>query len=468
MANVLIPNNPLPAGGTNTFECMWRLTRAMKKAGWTTVAHSNGSVKTAAGTNNNDSWGNNVDPLLDSYPAFNAAVPWIVMRGPSTLKIPINVAPTGVPLRGEKITQTATSAEGELIGYVFDSTGSSGWMVVAPRVGTFNTSTNINCSLSGASFTPAGTIVTYVREVLFSKYTASDNVAGQIFYICADVVAENAQLYSTLAASSGATAVVCPGGGGTGNSFPALGIVIRGVGGTMATGGGSQFLGALGSQFTGSYHVACANNITGPDVSADGSFFVIASNAGSNLAFQGFMFTRMDDGDPGDCDPYAFCHNHGNIMASYNRTSSTSYGINQYPLYGQNIASNTSYPNWFGYQARGCPVVSRDIAVGYNSCGQQFGSLTVQNGNYPVSLRTVNHPATSPPLVREAVLVFAVGNSPSSLKHLKGRTRWMSLVSQGSILDTYDNKKFICVGNVSASYPGVAIGPWDGTTTPIA
>src|SRR4051812_10397804 len=139
MANVIVPNNPY-VSGPNVLETVWRLTRAMKKAGWTVTAHSNGTTKVSSGNNGNDSWGNNGDPLLDTYPSFlNSALGcWIVMRGPSTLKIPINVAPTGAPLRGEKITQANTSAEGELIGYVYDAASTSGWMVVMPRAGTFN------------------------------------------------------------------------------------------------------------------------------------------------------------------------------------------------------------------------------------------------------------------------------------------------------------------------------------------
>jgi hypothetical protein len=84
MANVFFPNYPIPSS-TNVMAVVWKLTRAMKKAGWNVVAHSDGVTKIAAGTNANDSWGTNIDPSLDVYPsAFDTAqIPWIVLSGPN-------------------------------------------------------------------------------------------------------------------------------------------------------------------------------------------------------------------------------------------------------------------------------------------------------------------------------------------------------------------------------------------------
>ena len=154
MANVFYPNFANSADA-NVMKSVWKLTRAMKKAGWNTVAHSDGITKTSAGTNLNDSWGINADPSSDVYPAVfdTTQAPWIVMSGPVTLKIPLSANPTGTLLRGEKITQATSAAEGELLGYVWSVADSSGWAVVLPRTGTFNNSNIVTGATSAATFT---------------------------------------------------------------------------------------------------------------------------------------------------------------------------------------------------------------------------------------------------------------------------------------------------------------------------
>jgi len=473
MATVVITNQAL-AGTSNTVKTMWHLTRVMKKAGWNVVAHSDGTTKTSAGTNANDSWGNNSDPLLDSYPSgFDSAYIWIVMQGPSTLKIPLNNAPSGAPLRGETVTQSATGAEGELLGYVWDSSGMSGWMVVAPRVGTFNVSTDLVGSTSSASLTPTGTIVTYVREFMFSKVQSSNNYDSNIYYICADVSGESAQLYSALASSAGCTATVPPGSGGTSNSFPTLGLAIRGAGDSATTTGGG-FMASYSSGYVGSYHAGCVNATVSSGVTADGSFYVLASNSNLSGILSGWIFTRVDDQDPGDVDPYVICHvNGGAISSSWTRLSSTSYGSSPAPLAGVNQVSLSSYSVYSGYQARGCPVTARDIPIPYTAGGSYSstnGNTTFHVASYPSVTRLVNHPATTPPMQRESVLIHQIGAgvSGAALKHVKGRCRWIQLASQGSALDTADNKSWICVSSVTSNYAAILIGPWDGSTTPSA
>ncbi len=477
MANVITPNNPYISNG-NLNECIWRLTRTMKKAGWTTVACSNGTTKVAPATNNTDNWGNNTDPLLDTYPSTFANtgvfVPWIVMRGPSTLKIPITAAPVGNPLRGEKVTQG--SAEGELLGYVFDAISSTGWMVVSPRVGTFTNSSTITCEITAATFTPVGTIVTYVREFMFSRTAASSDVINhQIFYICADVVGESAQLFSSLAATSGTTASVPPGCSASApNQFPALGIVIRGTAGTATSGSSSPMGGATGYP-AGSYHVACTNAIGAPNVSVDGSFYFAGNSASAGAtvgpALSGFCYTKVDDGDPGDCDPYVVLASQSTSIATWVRTVNIgTVTQTTYALGGTCVFTSSAAP-FFGYQARGCPVASRDVPSiyvgGYYYNTSAGSSMTA---NYPATIRTLNHPASTPPVSRENIMIWTPGTATLSpiIKHYKGRARWLSAVSVGNVLDTFDNKKFICTGSATSSIQAVMIGPWDGITTPAA
>ncbi len=468
MANVVLPNNPYQMGG-NVNEAVWRLTRAMKKAGWLVVASSDGVTKIAPATNSSDSWGTGADPALDTYPtSFATAVPWIVMRGPSTIKIPITTLPTVEPTRGERVTQG--SAEGEFLGYVFDATSSSGWMVVVPRVGTFNSSDTITGFVSAATFTPGGTIVTYVREFMFAlTSTTSNTIDHQIFYVCADVVNESAQLYSSLAATVGCTAVIAPGCAASGtNQFPALGIAVRGTSGSTVAGSANPIGTGSSGMAYGNYHVGCANAIAGTGVTPDGSFYLAGNINTSTTGIAGFGYFRVDDGDPGDCDPYvALMMSGSSTLNSWSRLSNVGNTATNYSFGATNlIASNI--PVFLGYQARGCPFTMRDIPAPYVGAmynGQPGNLMTV---NFPSTVRALNHPAALPPLSKENLMIWTPGtsNNPPVFKHYKGRARWLVLMSKGNQYDTFDNKKFICTSTVAFSTPAVALGPWDGITTP--
>lgn len=471
MPTVVSANNPFYNQNAN--EAIWRLTRVMKKAGWTTVACSNTSVKVAPATNNTDNWGNNADPMLDTYPSLlggtGGICPWIVMRGPSTLKIPIATAPTGTPLRGEKITQG--SAEGELLGYVFDVTLSTGWMVVAPRSGTFTTGGGVIAgAISSATFTPTGTIVTYVREFMFSRNnTTADLVNHQIFYICADVAAESAQLFSSLAATAGATTIVPPGCSASApNQFPTMGIVIRGVAGQVSSTPSSSPFGGNTIFTFGVYHAGCANAVGAANISPDGSFYLTCTSNTVTNAMAGFQFMRVDDADPGDCDPYVTLSSSNVTISTWVRTTNTGSNANtSYTFGGQCIYAGGA--TFYGYQARGCPVTARDVAATYQGCYHNNGisGVNVMGTNYPSINRLLNHPSVTSPLVKENIMVWTPGNA-NFLKHYKGRLRWMWGTNFASISDTLDSKKFICVASPSSlnAYQAIVIGPWDGVTTP--
>ena len=191
MTNTYFVNFALNTTG-DVFSGIWKLTRALKKAGWTYKSSSDGSaVKDTTGIAANDTWGGNADPALDTYPAFGALPAWWNAQGPSTLKIPIGTASTGTFIRGENITQATTGAQGELISYLWDIPTSQGYLVVAPRVDGagadphgWNHVNIITGALSGATITPNATIIEYVREIVFAKGT--DLLSGNIFYQCVD------------------------------------------------------------------------------------------------------------------------------------------------------------------------------------------------------------------------------------------------------------------------------------------
>lgn len=467
MANKFATNFPIPSA-TNVFQVIWKLTRVMKAAGWNTVSHSDGTTKTAAGTNNNDSWGSNADPLLDVYPNFDAAAPWIVLEGPSTLKIPITGNPTGNPLRGETVTQSATSFEGELLGFVWDSVGASGYMVVMPRVNTPNTSTAIVGSTSGASFTPTGTIVTYKRQVVFSKATAGSTVNGDIYYVCADASGESASLFSSLATQTGATATVPPGGGGTSNGFPTIGVTIRGTGGTAGT--TAAWFGNVTSAFGLYAQIACANATAATGVTADGSFWTaLPTQTYNNVT--GFMFTRLDDQEPGDVDPYIWITNQANTFAAWSRTSFTGAASNAFTWTISNLTAAID-PCLVGYQARGITTASRDVVAPFLgttlNAGAVSGTYALAAQGIPGVFRELSTTVQNPPQIKELMAVVCPGTTTGTFRQLKGRCRWCAFVSLANTLDTFDNKTWFVVTTVAASSPAIMLGPYDGTTTPVA
>src|SRR5574339_200464 len=55
MANVTVPNFTL-AATNDTRSGIWKLSRAMKAAGWVTLASSDGTTKDTTGTYDNDKW----------------------------------------------------------------------------------------------------------------------------------------------------------------------------------------------------------------------------------------------------------------------------------------------------------------------------------------------------------------------------------------------------------------------------
>jgi len=473
MANVFYPNFPIPSSA-NVMQVIWKLTRAMKKAGWNTVAHSDGITKVSAGTNLNDSWGSNVDPSSDVYPsAFDTTnAPWIVMSGPKTLKIPLSANPTGTLLRGEKITQATSAAEGELLGYVWSVADSSGWAVVLPRTGTFNNTNIVTGATSTATFTPTGTIITYNREIMYGKTTANDTVNGQIWYVCCDPVGESTSLFSYLATQTGCTAIVPPGSGGTNNEFPTFGnaasptggaIAIRGTGGSTTA---TSWFGAT-SGYIGSAQITCVNAIPSAGISADGSFYIAMDcNIASGLA--GIAYQRVDDGEPGDVDPYVFCTvTDQPSPLNWVRTQNlSSYGTTAVFAISTNYGIGTqNQVDILGYTARGLTISSsvRDIAQG------AFATYTSASVVAGTAFKIANHPSVaSTPMIREKLIVWFPGTVTNGIHSLKGKFRWLFTTSQGAVLQTSDSNTFLCVGTkTTSSFPALWIGPYDGVSTPV-
>lgn len=449
---------------THQFSGIWRLTRVMKAAGWNVVSHSNGTTKTAAGTNGNDSWGSNANPLVDTYPAFDSAAAWIVMSGPNTLKITFLTAPTGSFVRGESVTQVTSGATGEMLGVVWDSTLAVGWAIIAPRTGTFNNTNIISGAISLATFTPTS-LKTFNREVVFFKNSANVT-SGTIYYICADSVGESASLFSTLATSVGCTATIAPGAGGTGNTFPTIALTIRGTGGSVS----HDVWQHDAASMTGAFNVACANNTTATNTSADGSFYFMTTRTVVTNAQGVSGFFRLDNTEPGDVDPYVWFWGSNSLFNAFNRTSSLGTPGNDYESWTNLTALNGGTAISFkGYAARDGYISARDVAVPFWFTYSGVSSSTFSPAfNKPTGgvITTQNHPSTAPPFVRENPGLVTDGQT-STIKMFKGTIRWFGLTSNGVLKDTFDGKKWICITPfTNATNPAVIVGPWDGSTTP--
>lgn len=475
MANKFLTNVSLASSNDN-FHVMWATSRVMKAAGWNVMAHSNGTTKVADGTNANDGyWGNNSDPLTDTYPVFAAAAAWIVLRGPTTLKINLAAAPTpganGDFVRGEIVTQTTSGATGILSGYVWDSSLLQGWAVIEPCTGTFDGTNNITGSISGAIAT-VNSIKFFTREVMFAKSSANQT-DGTIYYVCADGYNEHNQLFSGvkldgtgagdgyLAQSTGCTASVAPGKGGTGNTFPSRAINLRGA--TSSTTHSVLF---SNYGLVGRLQALAVNAVPSTGVSADGSFWMAASNNGTTNGFSVIGFTKLIDCEPGDIDPYIWFAPSGTTVWTWTQTTTLAPSGTTYVNSTTVLGSTQVY--WLGYLARD-GYSTRDKVTYYRAnVEKDDANVATIYGVNGLNQRIANHPSpATAPLLRYH-FSFVYYNSTTSEFFYKGKPKWMFCLSQGSGLDTSDSKQFICVAaRIASSQPAMYIGPYDGTTTPL-
>lgn len=459
MTNAYSPNYALNSAN-NAFSAIWKLTRTMKAAGWSVVAVSDGVNKRTLTTgtpasNANDYWGTNTDPLVDTYPSFDSVAAWIVMKGPSTIKLEFTTAP-GDLLRGEAVTQTTSGATGELLGLVWDAGLSEGWAVIMPRTGTFNNSDVVTGDVSGETFTPTA-YKEYVREVMFAKSSAN-TTTGTMYYICADLSAELTSLFSSLADSDGCSGGVHPAGGGSGNTFPSIGMNLKGT-----AGGTSHVNWFYDSANFNTYAQAMAVNATpSSGVSADGSFWVTTSMTSAGNGQHVIGFCRVDDQEPGDIDPYVWFGTGNPTKTTYtNNTTVSAISATLLPFTAMVSSTGNSLAN-LAYVARGGNA-SRDKAAAFY---WTISAITYNNSG--IETRIANYPGVSGgcPYLRDYPML--VSNRITE-QWYKGRFRWLFICSNGNHLDTFDTKRFLVILAKSGTLnPAIAIGPYDGTSTPLA
>lgn len=421
---------------------------------------------------------------------------WIVLRGPSILRMAFTAAsPTGEFLRGEKVTQG--SAEGELLGITWDPDTGDGWAVIMHRQAGaaggalgWATASAITGASSGATFTP-GTVVEYVVEQVFSSNNASatsrqQGALGAWTTCCAlDGGTEQAMLPSEIAtAAAGCTASVHPGGGGTGNSFPVIGMAFLGNP-SAATSSNWQHGSSYDSngQPPGYGHVSVANCIGRADLSPDGTFtLLVGCPTTGPYVFGGFSHQRVDDTEDGDVWPYVVRANAPNQYSVNSYTDQTArYRANDgvqaigdlWLVWGDYSDSNTFSGGWKSWRARGTVAggtgfpSTLDRFIGCSSAFA-YSTRSGMSLSYNVTEVETIKAAAVPTILRDHPVLLS---SVSTYKYRKGRPRWFAHINGISQCgDTFGNKQWLVIRDATmadANRLTPVIGPWDGTNTPV-
>ena len=408
------------------------------------------------------------DPLGDAYTSFtaalNASVAWWCAQGPSVLKIPLTVAAVGTFQVGENITQAATGATGELLGYTYYK--DSGWLVVAPRQrgtagGVYGWDTS---SVAGddslATATPSAAIVDYVYEVVIAKPAAVDTI--QIFVGQFDTTAATA--FSTLTP----TAATMPGGGGASNVFPTHAWVMWGT--TTAPGGGSfsaaHTSGTLGYIYS---NYICVDAIPELGYSADGSwsmFVLTTASSGLTTPIGGILygFQRLNDIEDGELSPYVTINPGGTkTLYANTRTSAGTLG----PIAGQTDMCNFAFFDVTLSTTRVCFNGWRARSLNYEA----FTEFEIADLGYLQTAFAFMRAAVSVPRIASSASPYAKPRGLVQLVYMdsvtgariyKGTLKWIYWVSGDQVTDLYgtDPGWVQLSSYLSGSW---VIGPSDGT-----
>lgn len=408
---------------------------------------------------------------------------WWCAEGPSTIKIGITAASTGVFIRGEVVFQATSGAIGELLGYVINAAGNSGWMVIMPQTGTFDGTHLITGATSGATVT-ATAYNLIRRQVVFAKNTTTTD--GWIFYeVLSDTEiagSSNTALFSDLAANAiNCTTAVAPGNSSSGsNRFPLYGISCIGT----SEGTGKSWFG--NSAYFGKAQITALNATPSLGVTADGTFWCSLWNAeqtsNPNFAYKPIGLIRLDNTEPGDVDPFIFLCGYTTevVYANAGRvsgtTSDTSTSWNSSYWGNSNQFSSTTPAKGYCARTTGTIGVGLDQYSGFNFSVTAHAPTSIYtaimaNEFSPAKIR--NHPdsvtpnANPPPLIIEPLTVTSM---TIGLSMRKGTCRWLGITTMGTYNDTYTSKKWLSLttfGASSQAIPTVIIGPLDGTTIPV-
>lgn len=437
-------------------------------------ARNPGFTPTATGETNNGSLNYEVfDPTTESLPGGLASVnAWILLQGPSTIKVPITAAPAAGPggltfIRGENVVEDSTGAEGEILGWTFSDDSNTGYLVILPRViGTgpdpygWDDGGEILGDSSGSAVDQNGAALEYRQQCVFTK--ATTQTQGRIFHQCIEPVGETAGDYYTLSQSAGCTATVPPGGGGTGNGFPTIGFISCG----STTSSNSKWNGSNSAMVHGNGQIMCLDAIWEEDYSADGTwqwYAATVSTTGSPAAGRGFY--RCDDTEPGDLDPFIVA----GVCQETLYTSTPRTEANQTAVGGANNPFCTTQQEswtasttfWRGWRRRGW-------ATGDNFQTFEFACLYVgqSSTNEVLTLETADTERLATEeddtKVREPLWIVSI---LAGAKMRKGTVRHLSIVQGGNAWDTYDGGRFVQLSPTNGCF---VASPWDETSVPFA
>jgi hypothetical protein len=427
--------------------------------------------------------------LTTTYSAM-ASGAWICLQGPSTLKIPFTVAPVGVFIRGENVVQTTTGAEGEVLGVTYEPSTGVGMLVIAPRLTGTGTGRKgwqqdgtatyvITGAKSSATVNPNGTISEFVREVVWQR--GANLFDGTIYYQCMDAGIEGSTRFSYLSAvAAGCTATIAPGEGGTNNGFPTTGTyIVLGTAGSVGhcTAAWNRTAYSTANLLSkGQYFVA--NCIDKQNVSQDGSWFVAQGQPTTSAASAGYQpfLMRLDQGEEGDLEPYAFFAATGTNFVATRTYNATRTG--QTPTFGDNLnaavfmqGSNLATPEVVstfrrrGY-ATGDAYVDGGVFYLWMYWSNQLQGLI--NTNTVSTQERMSHSLqTTAPIVMDFPTIAAPW--PAGAKVRKGVPRWIGTCSGNTGFDTFGNKTWCQVGSTQDTnvYNQAFLMPWDGSTTPV-
>jgi hypothetical protein len=443
-------------------------------------------------------------PLNQIYPSYIQNITgngcWIVLQGPTIMKIPIgtNVPVGGTFIRGENITQSTTGAQGELLGIVTDTSGGTGYLVVAPRVvGTgvqagpfatygWNNSANtdtITGAFSGVTITtPASsTPIAYIAETCIYK---NYNNSGLMWHQRID---QNSSTESATTASTGrlstmagtlsqVTSILAPGGstGGncTTNGFSTSWTGTYAVLGQPGQGGGGSYWSywsVVSPTSPGRAQLIAANCVPQQGVSADGTWFYLQSC--NSTGYQMLSYLRLDNQEDGDLDPYVHQgHWSGSLNAAANRSADT-VTINGAGSATDNcrtdqtwIANSTGGHGFKGFRRRGLSGETYNwfsVMMLYDFGAAVF-PLQTNTGN-PDQVGT----AVTTTYVRDQLWLYLSPYTAqlASGRMRKGTPRWLQLCQGASVNSTFDSLQWIVLTSASA-ISQMVVGPWDGVTTP--
>lgn len=346
-----------------------------------------------------------------------------------------------------------------------------GYLVVQPRVDGYGADPHgwdhahvITGDLSGASVTPSATIIEFVREIVFWKLGSAQS--GELYYQCVDGYSESASRFSVLANSAGAGTSTAPGGGGTGNAFPTAGtFVIEGTGGSLNP--VLWFLNGAANNNMGRAAIIATNNTYGPGVSADGSFTVAVGtpyvNAGS---FMGFAFTRVDNQEDGDVDPYVWYCPSTDTLFNPTRTVQTNTVTSSSNDFWQPQSLGVGSNYFRFWRRRGWGGVNDMFQNGTFGLvtGSASSTVTIAQNNFDRDklANTYNDTYVLEDVWCISHQALTTGGTPTG-KTRKGSCRWLKAVQGGVGCDLYGGRLWLQLANASTTQTyAFVVGPWDG------